>query len=162
MSVEILPYKRIVSKEELVVILHRAVVKANRNDLNALGVILFGSRTHTDMARPDSDVDYITVQKQVSINVVYELKQAVETELKALGLISHYSGTIFIDWIDGEVLPEAREVTLSESNRICGFLDKDSVFTIVDPEAERKIKDYAHPEQKRWVKAGLHPTKRFN
>ena len=148
--VESVTSERLAQKEKLMVVLREAVEKAHHLEPGALGVILFGSRTHSGPIRPDSDVDLLHVQRQVGIKAAFALQNSIEEGLKSLGWQSDYKGTIYLDWIDRVQKSQTRDGMAEQIYSRCQWIDKDSAFVLVDPEAERKIREFARPEEKEW------------
>src|SRR3989344_2078678 len=143
---------------ELIRYLTEAVHEANNADPNALGVILYGSRTHMGMARPDSDVDMVYVQQQSKDTTTYILEKAVNQRLRARGFVGDFRGAICIDWID-QVLSESTQNDQISALLCAGclWIDRESIFITVDREAEQKIREFTKLERKRWTKMGMYP-----
>lgn len=155
--IEALSIERPITIETLVETLREAVKEANDINPDVLGLILYGSRTHA-MTRSDSDVDMIIVQREGvrRLKTYLALQNAVKTRLKTLDIRSHFEGPLWID--NAADLP----IQWWLIERECKWLDKDSIFIIVDPTAERTIRDIIKPEERIWSKAGLHPSRRFD
>ena len=137
-------------------VLTKAVTEAHIQAPNVLGVLLFGSQSHPGTARPDSDVDLVNVQKRMSVTGTYILHDAVKRILYSLGLKSDFKGLLSLEWVEISLLSQPN-VNMADLLRInTRWLDRDSVFILADPEAERKIREFVKLEEREWTRAGLH------
>ncbi len=139
--------KRDLSKEELTALLREVVQEAHKKDNSVLGVIVFGSRTHEGMARPNSDVDLIPVLRTISSSAEYVLRDSEKRILAPFDLIKDHKSTIYLDWIDQALMLQTGD-EVESIHRRCRWIDKDSIFVIVDHDAERKIREFVKPEQR--------------
>lgn len=140
--------ERVPESEHLRSVLLDAVKAANEQDQNTVGVILYGSRTHSGQAKPYSDVDLMGVQTTSSYDSYFTLRDILAKALDSIGLKSDLKGFVYLEWFDTEGNIQPTKVGLMETS--CQFLDKDSVFILTDPEAEKQIREFVHPELKVW------------
>ena len=160
MSTEVLTHERSISKDELVVLLKEAVIEANNDEPNALGVILFGSRTHEGIARVDSDVDLIRIQREPKVRTAYALLDPIKKRLTPWGLelLIDFEGTVYLDesnWTRSSLGWDKVKAFMQTRSFNTVLLDRDSIFITVDPEVEQKLRERIKPEQKKWTKAEL-------
>ena len=137
--------RRFIPKEELSGILKEAVESAHMEDNGVLGLVLFGSRSHGDeYATVYSDVDLVyVVDKPTSFAAISVLKEHLDRRFKPFGMVEHWIGTIYVGW-----LSELRDPERHMETR---YLDRDSVFIILDSEAEKKVLDFVRPKHKTWT-----------
>lgn len=139
--------------EALISTLREGVAEAHQKQPNALGVILFGSRTHPGEARSDSDVDMIPVvqssKPQIREASREVLREILEKKLRGLKLQANLDGCICVDDIPGQTSSPDVAALFS-----LGFstvhMDRNSVFVLEDQTAEQKIREYVKPEEKVW------------
>lgn len=93
-----------IDREQLINILRGAVATANRIDQDVLGVVLFGSRArpacHPYAARPDSDVDLVSVYRGIEMDPLFTLRKVMGEVLNPLHLDGHMEGIILAESLE--------------------------------------------------------------
>lgn len=120
------------TETEIITTLNSAIIEAHKQDENALGVIVFGGRTHPNMTRPNSDIDIICVQESVSVRTDAVLQKLIRERLNRLNITLHYHGTIYADWINSRFSTQDFERTnlLNDTIHRCLYVDQKSLFII--------------------------------
>lgn len=149
------PPRLLTEKDVLVGLLATAVEKAHKQNPNASGVILYGSRTHTGFAQPGSDVDVVLVLKQPSIPAQWAITREMSSALVPFPVRIHTSGFGVL------TVREVRRAKVSEETQKrlrqrFPYLDHDSQMILIDPALEQEIRSVLGLEGKKWSREQDH------
>lgn len=127
-------------KESLIKLLTEGVEEAYKEEPDALGVVLFGSRSrsewHLQGPRTDSDVDlsYICRMKRFP-NALSALEEAIDRRLKPLGLRQDNTTMFLVESLRKKV----KGPSSCYLEALCMYFDADSVVITVDPRLTQGI-----------------------
>lgn len=121
---------------------------------------MYGSRTRPGMARPHSDVDMVFVQQGLDrcIEASLALFNAIESRFQPLDLRRNSQGVIWLDTVVKALAPDADPEVGAHTRDNCKFFDRDSIYILTNPEAERLIKLLSSSESKPWSRGWLQRT----
>lgn len=149
------PRRLLTENDVLVGLLKAAVDRAHRENRNALGAILYGSRTHPGFAQPGSDVDVVLVLRIPSIPAQWALNNAIRLGLGEFGVRLHESEFGALTVRDLRRARGSEEVRTRLAGRF-RYLDHYSKVISVVPALEGEIRDILGLEGKKWSRDLYH------